>query len=77
MLLANLQVAAAVSTASFIEFPYDPPEWTPARRDYMLPTTLEAETDGWITLPEALGLGVEIDWTVLEQWRIGTGTMEG
>jgi len=77
VLLANLQVAAAVSTAPFIEFPYDPPEWTPARRDYILPTTLEAEADGWMTLPEAPGLGVEIDWAALEQWRIGTGTMEG
>ena len=77
VLLANLQVAAAVSTAPFIEFPYDPPEWTPARRDYILPTTIEAEADGWVTLPAAPGLGVEIDWAGLEQWRIGTGTMEG
>ncbi|MEZ4732462.1 MAG: enolase C-terminal domain-like protein [Caldilineaceae bacterium] len=76
VLLANVQVAAAVSTAPFIEFPYDPPEWTPDRRDYLLPITIEAE-DGWVTLPSAPGLGVEIDWQALEQWRIGTGTMEG
>jgi hypothetical protein len=30
-----------------------------------------------VTLPAAPGLGVEIDWAGLEQWRIGTGTMEG
>jgi len=77
VLLANLQVAAAVSTAPFIEFPYDPPEWTPVRRDYILPTVIEAEEGGWVTLSAAPGLGVEIDWAALEPWRIGVGTMEG
>jgi L-alanine-DL-glutamate epimerase-like enolase superfamily enzyme len=77
VLLANLQVAAAVSTAPFIEFPYDPPEWTPARRDYILPQPLTADAQGCLTLPDTPGLGVEIDWAALEQWRIRIGTMEG
>lgn len=77
VLLANLQVAAAVSTAPFIEFPYDPPEWTPARRDYILPQPVTADAQGRVTLPDSPGLGVEIDWAALEQWRIGTGVMEG
>ena len=35
-LLANLHVAAGVGGGPFIEFPYDPPGWTPERRDFML-----------------------------------------
>ena len=35
-LLANLAVAAGVGGGPFLEFPYDPPGWTPERRDFML-----------------------------------------
>lgn len=76
VLLVNLQVAAALSTAPFIEFPFDPPEWTTARRDYILPAPIEADEQGYITLPDAPGLGVELDWAALEPLRIHTGTMQ-
>ena len=76
VLLANLHVAAAVSTAPFIEFPYDPPRWTPARRDFILPTPLEPDRPGTITLPDTPGLGVEIDWQTLESFRIDKGIMQ-
>jgi D-galactarolactone cycloisomerase len=76
VLLVNLHVAAALSTAPFIEFPFDPPEWTPARRDYILPAIIEADDQGYITLPDAPGLGVTLDWAALETLRIDTGTME-
>lgn len=76
VLLANLHVAAAVSTAPFIEFPYDPPAWTPERRDFILPAPLLPEADGWLTLPDAPGLGVTINWEALEPLRTHTGTME-
>jgi L-alanine-DL-glutamate epimerase-like enolase superfamily enzyme len=71
VLLANLHVSAAVSRAPFIEYPYDPPYWTPERRDFILPTPLTA-SEGRVTLPEAPGLGVALDWDALEQWRIQT-----
>jgi L-alanine-DL-glutamate epimerase-like enolase superfamily enzyme len=74
VLLANLHVAAAVSEAPFFEFPYDPPAWTPERRDFILPAPILAEA-GWVTLPEGAGLGVEVDWEALETLRIGEGTM--
>ena len=35
-LLANLHVAAGVGGGPFLEFPYDPPGWTPERRDAVL-----------------------------------------
>lgn len=75
VLLANLHVVAAVSTAPFVEFPYDPPTWTPARRDFMLPEPILADENGYITLADAPGLGVKIDWPALEPFRIQTGTM--
>ncbi|MBI3360424.1 MAG: mandelate racemase/muconate lactonizing enzyme family protein [Chloroflexi bacterium] len=75
VLLANLHVSAPVSTAPFIEFPLDPPSWTAERRDFILPRVTLAE-NGWVTLPDAPGLGVEIDWAALESLRIKTGTME-
>ena len=42
--LANLHVCAGVGGGPFLEFPYDPPGWTPARRDFMLaePVTVDA-----------------------------------
>ena len=35
-LLANLHVVAGVGGGPFVEFPYDPPGWTPQRRDFFL-----------------------------------------
>jgi D-galactarolactone cycloisomerase len=80
VLLANLHVAAAVSTAPFIEFPYDPPAWTPERRDYILPHPiiahrLLADGDGrssgqFAHLSDAPGLGVTIDWPAIEPLRL-------
>lgn len=69
-LLANLHLFAAVSQAPFVEFPYDPPYWTPAMRDFLLPEPLLPESGGWLSLPEAPGLGVQLDWKQLERWRL-------
>lgn len=76
VLLANLHVTAALSTAPFVEYPYDPPHWTPERRDYILPKPVLADSDGWLKLPDAPGLGVVIDWEALEPLRVKAGTME-
>jgi D-galactarolactone cycloisomerase len=75
VLLANLHVAAAVSQAPFIEFPYDPPHWTPERRDFILPTPILADVTGTITLPDAPGLGVKLDWTALEGRQVDSDSM--
>ena len=80
VVLANLQVSAALSTAPFIEFPYDPPGWTLERRDYILPKPIEPNPPqpgqpATVTLPDAPGLGVEIDWAAIERYRFHTGTM--
>lgn len=69
-LLANLHAALALSTAEFIEVPYDPPAWTPERRDFMLPEPLPISADGTISVPDGPGLGVEPDLEALERYRV-------
>ncbi|WP_116140036.1 mandelate racemase/muconate lactonizing enzyme family protein [Trinickia diaoshuihuensis] len=64
-LAANLHVAAGASNAPFVEFPYDPPEWAPSRRDFPLSTPLDIDEHGWIELGEAPGLGIELNEAVL------------
>lgn len=60
-LLANLHVCAGVGGGPLIEFPYDPPAWTPERRDFMLAESLMIDADGMLTVPTAPGLGVALD----------------
>lgn len=76
VLLANLHVSAAVSQAPFVEFPFDPPTWTPERRDFILPSLTLPDAEGYVTLPDGPGLGVKLDWQMVEPLRISTGTME-
>ena len=73
-LMANLHLTAGTVGAPFIEFPFDPPEWSTARRDYVLRETIEADGDGWITLPDRPGLGVELDEDVLRRTLTGQAT---
>jgi L-alanine-DL-glutamate epimerase-like enolase superfamily enzyme len=70
VLLANLHVAAACSNAPFVEYACDPPNWTPERRDFILPAPIIAD-NGWVALPDAPGLGVTMDWKALESFRVG------
>jgi len=69
-LVANLHLAAAVSTCPFVEVPFDPPAWAPARRDFLLPEPLEIAPDGTIAPPPGPGLGVEVDLDALDVYRV-------
>jgi L-alanine-DL-glutamate epimerase-like enolase superfamily enzyme len=60
-LLANLHVCAGVGGGPYLEFPYDPPGWTPERRDFMLAAPVSVDPDGMVAVPEAPGLGVVLD----------------
>jgi D-galactarolactone cycloisomerase len=64
--LANLQVCCGVGGGPFLEFPYDPPGWTPERRDFMLAEPIATDADGFVHVPAAPGLGI-----VLDEERIG------
>jgi L-alanine-DL-glutamate epimerase-like enolase superfamily enzyme len=60
-LLANLHVAAGVGGGPFIEVPYDPPGWTPERRDAFLAEPIRPDADGVLRVPARPGLGAVID----------------
>jgi D-galactarolactone cycloisomerase len=70
-MLANLHVCCGVGGGPFIEFPYDPPGWTPERRDFMLAQPLRIDADGCLALPSAPGLGVELDEDALAHYAVG------
>jgi D-galactarolactone cycloisomerase len=59
-LLANLHLTAAVGGGPYIEFPYDPPGWTPERRDFMLAKPIWVDADGCLAVPHRPGLGFEL-----------------
>lgn len=60
-LLANLHVCCGVGGGPYLEYPYDPPGWTPERRDFMLARPVTVDGDGYLTLGNAPGLGIELD----------------
>ena len=67
-LLANLHVAAGVGGGPFIEYPYDPPGWTPERRDFMLAEPIRPGADGVLRVPPVPGLGIALDEAALRRY---------
>jgi L-alanine-DL-glutamate epimerase-like enolase superfamily enzyme len=70
-LLANLHLVAGVGGGPYLEFPYDPPGWTPARRDFFLAEPLMIDKDGFLAVPASPGLGVVIDQDAVARFRLG------
>lgn len=73
-LLANAHLVAGTVEAPFLEFPFDPPEWTTARRDFVITETIEVDGEGWITLSDRPGLGCTIDDDALTRTASRTAT---
>ena len=69
-LVANAHLAAGLANAPFLEFPYDPPEWSLARRDFMMTTPLRTDAQGWVVLGDTPGMGYELDEGMLAKTRI-------
>jgi D-galactarolactone cycloisomerase len=67
-LLANLHVAAGVGGGPFIEFPYDPPAWTPERRDAFLAEPIRPDKDGVLRVPSGPGLGIDLDEAAIARY---------
>jgi D-galactarolactone cycloisomerase len=59
-LLANLHLSAGIGGGPYLEFPYDPPAWTPERRDFMLAEPIVPDADGCLAVPAAPGLGIDL-----------------
>jgi L-alanine-DL-glutamate epimerase-like enolase superfamily enzyme len=73
-LMANLQLACAISKCPFLEFPFDPPAWTTERRDYMLhpEDRLMIDRSGYLHVAEKPGLGCELDEETLSRYEVNT-----
>ena len=69
-LVANAHLAAGAAGSPYLEFPFDPPTWTPEHRDFALTTPVTVDAEGWITLSEAPGLGLDLDEDRLAQTRV-------
>src|SRR6476619_3927174 len=67
-LLANLHVAAGVGGGPWLEVPYDPPGWTPERRDAMLAEPIRPGPDGVLRVPPTPGLGVVLDDVAIRRY---------
>jgi D-galactarolactone cycloisomerase len=59
--LINLHVHAAGPRDHPIEYPYEPPGWVPKVRDGILAEPIHVAPDSTVGLPDAPGLGIEID----------------
>ena len=70
-LIANIHLTAGLCDAPFIEFPYDPPDWSYDRRDYMMTEPCAPDADGWLRLSDAPGMGYAPDEAMLARTRIG------
>jgi L-alanine-DL-glutamate epimerase-like enolase superfamily enzyme len=68
--LANLHVVAGVGGGPYVEYPYDPPGWTAARRDFFLTEPVKVDADGYLNVPGAPGLGADIDLAAVRRYAI-------
>jgi L-alanine-DL-glutamate epimerase-like enolase superfamily enzyme len=73
-LLANLHVCCGVGGGPYLEYPYDPPGWTPERRDFMLTEPLRIDRDGCLRVPASPGLGIELDEEAVEFHALEVGS---
>jgi len=69
-LLANLHLVAGVGGGPYLEFPYDPPGWTVARRDFFLAEPVRIDAEGCVRVPGRPGLGAGIDEDAVRRWAV-------
>ncbi|HZC40526.1 MAG TPA: mandelate racemase/muconate lactonizing enzyme family protein [Streptosporangiaceae bacterium] len=69
-LLANLHLVAGAGGGPYLEYPYDPPGWTPQRRDFMLAEPVAVTGDGYLVLSERPGLGIVLDHDAVRRYRV-------
>ena len=68
---ANAHLAAGLADSPLLEFPYDPPEWSLDRRDFIMVQPLTVDAQGWINLGDAPGMGYALDEASLLRTRLG------
>jgi L-alanine-DL-glutamate epimerase-like enolase superfamily enzyme len=67
--VANLHCAAAARIVPYIEFPYDPPNWLPEHRDFLFREPVMIDAEGYVSLPDGPGLGIELDEEKLSKYE--------
>ena len=73
--IANAHLMAGSTDGGYFEFPWDPPEWTNARRDFMFRAPLDVDAQGDLVLGDAPGLGFDLDEEMLAHTRVDGGTI--
>lgn len=68
-LVANLHCAAAGEGVPYIEFPYDPPTWTPEARDFIFRQPLTIDSEGYVRVPQGPGLGIDLDEEKMKRYE--------
>lgn len=66
--LVNLHAFAAYPDRGLLEYPFEPPGWVPEVRDGILAEPIAVRPDGTVTVPQAAGLGIEIDRRALRRY---------
>ena len=67
---ANLQVTGAIPNCPYFEYLLEPPIWTPERRDVLLKESIVISPDGYLSIPEGPGLGVELDEDAIARYTV-------
>jgi L-alanine-DL-glutamate epimerase-like enolase superfamily enzyme len=70
-LLANAHLHAGAGGLGYFEFPFDPPEWTLARRDFMFAAPIDVDATGMLCLTDRPGLGFDLDEDILARTQVG------
>ncbi len=68
-LAAALQVIGAVPNASFVEYGIDLPS-VDSGKDPMMKKPIEISKDGYVKIPDSPGLGIEIDDSYVDRYRV-------
>ena len=69
--VANAHLTAGIADAPWLEFPYDAPEWSLERRDFMMAEPFRVDATGTLMLSDKPGMGYEVNEDVLAKTRIG------
>jgi len=67
---ANLQLLACTNP-SWCEYPLEPPGWSIETRDFLLDEPILAR-DGQVEPPTGPGLGIELDWDLVDELAVKT-----
>jgi L-alanine-DL-glutamate epimerase-like enolase superfamily enzyme len=68
---ANAHLAAGLADSPLLEYPFDPPDWSLERRDYLMAQPLAVDSEGWLHLSDTPGMGYEPNEGLLAKTRIG------